>query len=432
MASSMALKFGGREWVPALPRESWYWAGLLVSYFLLLGVSRAITFPAAVLLLVGVHRSVLLLREHGLRGLPQPYKWLLLIFALYWLPLLLSLPDAQYPRLSGSGTLRQLPYVFIGIACVWLALEKKVIAPFTVGLSCIAFFWTVDVLFQRVVGHDLFGIPYQSATLRAGAYFKSEGKFGTYLGCMGLLALYAMAALRVRLLSFGLVWLALFVAIIVSMSRTGWFIFMIFSVPLLWHYSFSRLRHAWLWAAVSLLVFSALIYFYYQHDPSMQARLGRTMALREGLGYDAWNELLTYRLDLWRASVQMIGEHWFNGMGLQAFNKNFAFYPSAPAWHNLEPAHEHQYLLQVMDATGLVGLAGIVAIHIVLFRLWWRSAADKTFLFPVVIYLGAMWFPLSTHFSFYSSEMAWANFLMLGLLVGALFVPKAGKGSVTE
>lgn len=408
------------------------WAVLLLSYFFLLGFPRFFTLPAAVLILVGIYQLARELRTAGWRGLAEGYRVYMTLFLLLWLPLLFSLTDAEYAKTAAVDTFKLLAYGFLGIATVWLAREKQVLHPLVILLSGLALFWTADVILQRLLGYDVFGVPYDALgeATRAGAYFRNSGKFGTYLACMDVLALYYLVPRCSRLRDALLLWIFLLVGMFFTLSRTGWFIFMLFSLPLAYVHLLKRVRYAWAWLLVLGGTGAALLYAYYLHDPALQLRMARTLAFMDGMTYENWNTALTYRLDLWSASWQMFSAHWFNGLGLHAFTNDFARYPAAPFWQGVQPSHEHQYLLQVMDATGIVGLAGIVAIHAVLFLRWRRNRdGSRSEALPLALYLLAMWFPLSSHFSFYSSEWVWSNLMLLGLLAGALEAPESAGGA---
>lgn len=421
MSGQYALSLWGREVTPAYDKASWSWALFIAAYFFLLGFSRAFTAVAFILLLLGIYRAYAEIKLNGWRGLPASYRNYGLLFLFLWLPLLLSLLDAKYVKEAASDTFKLLLYFFTGFACVWLAREKRVLPPLLLILAGLAVFWALDVVFQRAIGFDVFGVPLaDDVEARAGAYFKNGVKFGSYLACMSILALCYIGPRLRHPAGFMALWLLFLIGLVFTMTRTAWWIFMIFSIPLLFAYVVKPVRHAWLGLLMLLLLGFAGLYFYYLHDAVFQNRMGRTLAFMEGMTYDNWNTVLTYRLDLWVVSWQMFSEHWFNGMGLHAFTNDFNSYPAAPFWTNVQPAHEHQYVLQVLDATGLLGLAGIVGIHVMLLRMWWQARAERLVVFPVMIYLAAMWFPVSSHFSFYSSELVWANLICLGLIAGAL------------
>lgn len=430
MSGQYALRLWGRDITPAYDKASWYWALFIASYFFLLGFPRLFTLPAAVLLLLGIYQSIVLLRRHGFRGLPRSYHLFLLLFLALWLPLLFSLTDAKYLPDAASDTVKILVYGFVGVATVWLAREKRVLPPLVFVLTMLALFWTADVIFQRLAGFDVFGVVYSlEGEARAGAYFKNPAKFGTYLACMDVLALFYLLPRLRRPVPMLALWLFLLLGMVFSMSRTGWAIFMLFSLPLLMRETLRTMRHAWVWALGLLLLSVPAFFYYYQHDPVLQQRMARSLAIMDGMTYENWNTVLTYRLDLWRAALQMFCEHWLNGQGLHAFTEDFHLYAAAPFWQGVQPSHEHQYLLQVMTATGVLGLAGLLVLHGLLFRSWRRPGMEAAAL-PVAMYLLAMWFPLGSHFSFYSSEWVWANLLLLGLLAGALTNNPAELSSV--
>lgn len=416
-----AVRVAGHQLTPAFEKRSWYWALFLASYFFLLGFPRLFSLPAAILLLVGIYQSVALLRARRIVGVPAAYWLYCLAFLLLWLPLLFSLTDAAYAGEAASDTFKILSYGFVGIATVWLVRERQVLHPLVIILVALALFWTADVIFQRLVGFDVFGRLYShEAEARGGAYFKNPAKFGTYLACMDILALYYLAPRMASVWRLLAIWCFLLLGMLFSMSRTGWAIFLMLSSPLLLLHFIRQVRYAWLWLLLMPVLIAPMLYGFYQHDPVLQTRMARSLAFMNGMTYDNWNTVLTYRLDLWRAALQMIGDHWLNGQGLHAFTSDFSRYPASSFWQGVQPSHEHQYLLQVMVATGVWGLAGIIALHVLILAWAYRHRDKATVALPVGMYLLAMWFPVSSHFSFYSSEWVWANLMLLGLLIAGL------------
>lgn len=431
MTTQYAIRLIGREITPRFEAVSWAWAGLVFSYFFLLGFPRLFTVSAAILLLLGLYRLVIVFRTYGFAGLPVGYRNYVAVFLCLWLPLLFSLTDAKYEAAALEDTFKLLSYFFVGFACVWLARERNIAQPVAILLSGLALFWALDVLLQRSTGFDVFGVQYVSHSEdRAGAYFKNAAKFGTYLACMSVIAMYYLAPrLRIPALTAMLAVFAL--GLVVSMTRTAWFIFMLFSAPVVFLYIIRPVRHAWLGCVLFLVAGAAAIYGLYQYDVAFHNRMQRSLAFLDGMTYDNWNTVLTYRLDLWSVSWQMFSGHWINGMGLNAFTQDFNALTSSPYWSGVQPSHEHQYLLQVMNAAGLLGLTGVLGIHALLFLAWRRGGASRAAALPLMLYLFAMWFPLGSHFSFYSSEWVWANLMVLGLICGDLDVaPSAGRVGV--
>lgn len=425
-----AVRVAGQQLTPAFERRSWVWALFLASYFFLLGFPRLFTLTAAVLLFLGIYQSVILLRARRMAGIPAAYGVYCLGFLLLWLPLLFSLTDAAYAGDAASDTFKILAYGFVGIATVWLVRERQVLHPLVIILTALALFWTADVIFQRLVGFDIFGRLYsQGEEARAGAYFKNPAKFGTYLACMNVLALYYLAPRIGSVWRLLAIWCFLLLGMLFSMSRTGWVIFLMFSSPLLLLYFIRQVRHAWFWLLLMPVFILPLLFLFYQHDPVLQARMARSLAFMDGMTYDNWNTVLTYRLDLWRAALQMMSEHWLNGQGLHAFTNDFSHYPVSSFWQGQQPSHEHQYLLQIMVATGLWGLVGIVALHAVIFAWALRHHGKSSVAIPVGMYLLAMWFPVGTHFSFYSSEWVWANLMLFGVLIAGLEMPETAPAA---
>lgn len=424
MSAPCALKFFGRTVTPEFEKKSWGWALFIASYVFLLGFKRTFTLTAVALMLVGIRQVFILVRqlkENGIGGLPDAYKNYTVLFSCLCVPLLLSLPDAQYASAAVPGTLKLLFYFFIGIAVIWAAREKQALHPLMIIFVALACFWAADVILQRITGYDVFGKVYFPAEEnRAGAYFANPVKFGAYLASFSILALTWLGP-RLAGVKFFLLWMLFAIAMFCNMARAGMFVFGLFSLPLLYFYVVKPLKYSWAFLLLGMVAGLFAAHYLYLHDAAFHNRVIRTLAFTNGMTYENWDTALTYRLDLWRGAWLMFQDNWLNGMGLQAFNNNFPAYAQSEFWKAaLYPTHEHQYILQILDTAGIIGFIGLIAFYAFMVRFWRRSSQGRDFAFPLLMVLFSLWFPLGTHHNFYSSEFLWFNLIFMGLIVAAL------------
>ncbi|MDN5924349.1 MAG: O-antigen ligase family protein, partial [Xanthomonadales bacterium] len=180
------------------------------------------------------------------------------------------------------------------------------------------------------------------------------------------------------------------------------------------------LRSRLCWAGGLLLAVVLAVGVAWQFSPKFDARIERTlMALhdtRAGL-----NKSLSGRLSIWTTSARMIAAHPINGVGVRGFRYAYPEY-AAPGdrfvaeQHGDKGAyHAHQWVLEVLSETGVIGLLLWCAGFAVAWRTWRRAdASARRRAWPFTLALGVMLFPLNTHLAFYS---AWWGLLFWWLLV---------------
>lgn len=409
--------------VPATPR-AWLLGGLIASFYPFLGLKRLFSVIGIGLALYGI---VLLVRRGRSLADNPAMRAALAVSLAFALPLLLALPDAPFPPAALAATASSLLYLPILVGMIVLVQEQHIARPMFQVLIATGVFWAGDGLLQLLLGHDLFGVPYNGE--RIGAYWQNQMKFGFYMGFFGLFVVAAQAVLRPgRSLQLAALWLWLAIGVLISGSREAWLMFFPLSGLLFWVHVARASPYRWLILAAGLLMVVLLAVGAYEGSPTVRARLAQSLA---GMRWDyaAIDAASSNRLELWRIAVALIMEHPVNGIGLDGYQKLFPSLIRDPVWLALdlkEGPHPHQYLLEIGVATGLLGLAGLLAIVVAVARAWRQaSPAARAQAWPAIIYLVALWFPVNTHRSFYSSELIMGNLLMMGLILGSLLPARA-------
>ena len=408
-----------QEAVDTIPLRNWFLAGFIASFYPLLGFKRTFSIIGIVLAIWGL----ILIFRRGRQLLDNPaVSTALLVAACFWLPLLTALPDAEYPAHSAVETLKALLSLPILISMITLVQDHRITRPFLwMSIATVAF-WVLDALTQQILGQDLFGRNYSAEVGRIGAYWLNQAKFGYYMGFYGLFALAAlMTVMPARRILHVFAWLFVTAAVLISGNREAWLMFFPFSILLFWVHIAKPSRHPWLLLLGAVLILSVLGFTAWELSETVQNRV--TQSLQGfSLDYDAINKASSQRLGLWSAAVELFMVNWFNGMGLEGFQLAFPGYTDDPYWRTAgAEMYTHQYILEILTSTGLIGLAGLIAIMIIIGRTWHHALPTaRTLAWPALIYLAALWFPLNTHRSFYSSELMMGNWIMLGMLLGNL------------
>lgn len=154
-----------------------------------------------------------------------------------------------------------------------------------------------------------------------------------------------------------------FFAVFVCGGRAGWAAVFVAAVLLLWlggrwHGVVLHTRH---W--VALPVFLALGPIGYGLSRGWDVMLERILVWREQMG------AMSGRGDIWAHAWNHVGDNWLTGIGINAFRKlpvPFEPFPSN--------AHPHNFVLQLLLETGLVGTAAAFALIGAVMLYLWRHA----------------------------------------------------------
>lgn len=399
---------------PADPRQPWPRRS---AFALLAIVATWPRFGVGELLILSLTLAAIYALALG-RWHPQRRQWqaALAIFAMFWLPELLSAPDAVNRAEAWRESALDLRYAPWLLLLVWLAAQPSLRTLLWRGLALIATFWLLDALLQALTGWSLGG---QSEAERLSGIFGAGNlKLGWALTLLAPFVLETAAAQR-RLL-----WLpaALLLTVIVLLAgaRAAWLSLSLILAGSAWlHF---RAQHRLLLAAAATALLAVLAVGL--GSERFAQRIERSTAALSGdsAGLDT---ALSYRLPIWRTAGAMIAAHPINGIGVRGFRE--AYRQFAPADdHFLQGDHNgafhaHQWLLEVLSETGVLGLAcWLLGLCWLLHRYWRASPAARQAAAAPGLALFAALFPLNTHLATYSTFWSAALLMLLALFAGAL------------
>lgn len=416
----------------------WRWAPAWVIAFVALWPARGYAEGVLVLGALAGLAKLLASRFRGGEALLSGPAWALtsVLFAAYWLPQLLSLPDAlDRGRALQEAVidLRYLPFLWVVASAVASAEGRR--RTFG-GLAIIVMVWTADALLEAVVGTSPLFWSLDQAKLAISGHgmctaeaVAAADRLGGILGPCNLklgivlasLSPFALDAAQRRAGRTG--WLAMAVAlgvvIMLAGSRASWLTYALVLAWTGWRLlGWKRLLAIMLFGLLSLGL-AALV------SPPLGERLQRSAEVFAG-DADGLDHALSGRARIWSAAACMIREHPLNGVGARGFREAFPACDPAPgeiaAWGTGVALHAHQVVLEVLSETGFLGLLLWLAGAALAWRAWrYASPPAREDARPAMLALAVSVFPLNTHLAVYSTFWGSVVLLLAALYAGSLW-----------
>ncbi len=412
-APAAAVERGGESWANA----AWLLWWLVLA---LLPFGKSAELPMAIAAVLGV---IQMIRQRRLLAENHAFRLAAVLFACYWLPILLAAPDAVMPPRSW-GTAATVPRFFPAVALLTLSLgavpgmhrKLRWAVAWLIGA------WVVDAMFQAATGYDIRGAG-GSVDRVSGMFGDDNLKLGPVLAAVAAYPLDLVLRARGRRWAF-VVWIGLAVTVLVAGTRAGWLSFGLLTLIFAWRGA--RHRREFTLAMVAAILLSLLggLVAYHASD-RVRARIDRTLTITQGDEQDV-DHALAGRLPIWKTALRMAKDHPINGVGARGFRYAYPAYadPDDP-WTKREPgvgaAHPHQLVLELLTETGVPGLAAwIFAVVAILRARRLLPVAARERAFAPAVSLIVMCFPINTHFAFYSSYWALLLWWQIGMYCAAL------------
>lgn len=399
-------------------RSPWTAPLLIAACIFLLPFGRSVELPMTIMAVAGLVRLVRQPREVTA---DPAVRLLALLFACFWLPMLLALPDAVSFDRALSTTLVFLRFPLMAVYMLHTLRDPASLGRIGLALTAVLGFWTVDALIQLGLGTDLFGFPYDGGRLR-GIYYP-EHKLGNVMAMLAPVYAAGLVQLSKR---WHWAWLALLpylAVVLLSGSRTSW-LMLAFGLlaygAILFYRASPALRRK---ALAAILFLGVLAGAGLGLNPAFQDRLSASAGLLSG-DYEQVNQASSLRLPIWQAGLKMFRDHWLNGIGPRGFRNLYPQYAEpGDVWiaknPKQGPTHPHQMTLEIGVETGAIGLVGLALFWLWWLRRWWAARLGGDPQLPWLAALGVALLPLNAGHAFYASFMSGIAFLLLALVVAA-------------
>jgi len=379
---------------------------LVFAALVLLPISRLVELPLLIMAVLGARRLWLerrtLFSDPGVRLLSG-------VFLAYWIPILVSAPDAVHPEKTWAVVAAIPRYWLAGLFALG-ALQSAEAQHRLWRLSAwLLVFWTVDALVQAAVGYDLLGYPHPKEPIDRlnGVFGLHNFKLGPVLALFSPLLIEHARRAWPAWLGIGVL-AALAVVVLLTTTRIGWVILALVLATYIAVYSTRRPARALGLLGAVLVLLGTLGLGAYQFSDRFHESVDRTMAVFEGSRESA-NRALSVRLPIWETSMAMGADNWFNGVGARSYRYAYPAYaePDDP-WlrpkRGIGAAYAHHLVLELWTETGVVGIAGFVVLVILLARAWRDAPRERrALMLPFAVALFAAVFPLNSHYAVYST-----------------------------
>ncbi len=375
-------------------------ASVLLVLTLILFTSKSLyNLPVVIMAIIGIARCIKSPRVLFLDPTIRIYSCL---FLALWVPLLFSLPDAVNFSHSARTVFPYLRFLFMGI---YILDERNRIALFPLLRQVtfwVTLFWSVDGVFQYLIGYNLFGFPHEEGHI-TGMFYPDN----TITHILAALSPLYFDSIRRYSSKYPLAWLLilpLFAVVLLGGRRAAWimlaisiigYLYFLFRYTDIW----DRSRYYLLVTALSCISLLALL-IYTNH--SLQNRILTTAGLFS-MDYELTDQATARRLPIWETSLEIIRNHWINGIGPRGFRHVYPQYSTEDNYfHNTGTTHPHQLLLEVVAETGILGLIGLLGFIYIFYKNFLANTLSHK-AYPAVLCVLIIMFPLSSSLAFYGS-----------------------------
>ena len=388
-------------------------SAVLLAVLLLLPLGRLSELPILIGAVAGI--TTLLRGRIDLRQ-PLPRTGALLFLG-YWLPELLSAPDAIDAPRAWTEVAADLRFLFFLLFAVESLRDGDARRKTSIGAAALLALFCIDGLVQALSGFSLGG-PSNAQRL-SGVFGAGNLKLGLVLAALSPLLLIPTQR-RWGLHGLLLAGSALLLVVFLAGARAGWLMLGLALLLALW--SGRPPRRAALLSIAGVAVTAILAAGALWLSPNFDARVQRSTA---ALSFDraGLDHALSGRLPIWEAAVAMGADHPLNGVGVRGFRDAYPDYAGADDhWVSQGDSalHAHQLLLELWAETGAIGLLCWALAALLAVRQWRRlpTSRRQQALAPTQA-LVVMLFPLNTHLAFYSSFWGLLLFWLLALWLGS-------------
>ncbi len=386
---------------------------LILLAFALFAGDHLVHYPVALMAALGM--VFVLMEPRALATAPA--RRLMALFALVWIPMLVSLHDAVDPERSVKTVTNYLHFLPAGFYLVRACARPHVFRMVTGGAAILVLFAGFDAFAQLIWHRDLFGYPYDRGILM-GAFYPKQ-RLGLFLGVFAPLVLEVVRRWCHRFPALWLLPIPLVIVMVTSLKRSGWVMVALgLGLYVLLRRGAGAKRPAFLPTLTKFAVVAAIVALTTMYNPAVRNQLERSSGLFS-TEISSIDRASGYRLSLWRTGWRMLEDNWLDGVGARGYRSAYVDYaPSGDFWverGTRGSTHPHLMVLEVAVETGVLGLLGLLGFYLLLARTVIEARGGAPGFVWLLCALVA-WFPLNSHMAFYGSY--WSTLVWMLIAIG--------------
>lgn len=404
-----------------LNKYGWF---IIFLFFLLLSGNALFNIPLALLCIFGIHVLV----KNRTIDLEQSNIRLFGIMCLcIVIPMILSLFDAVAFNESLRKTVTFIMFYFTGVTIIISLANPRYRKYLLYSIFFLMCFWIFDAVWQSISGKNILGYPYDvrvgdKSLQRLTGVFYPHKRIGIILANLSpfyfeFLRIHSHKRKWILLLIIPLIYV-----VILGGSRSS-YIMLLLSMILYASYlvsigTFTRITRNHVVIVLSIFILGGVILsnsnkvFTEEKYQYLERRISSVGAFLSGDMNKAADEV-DGRIEIWEGALWIIRDNWINGIGPRGFRYVADEYIEKREGYIISEyadtsTHPHQYVLEVLTETGIIGIIGYVIFLIILYRqvyLYFRNDQYRYFLpwtFPALIAT----MPVNMHKAFYSSYIS--------------------------
>ncbi len=379
---------------------------LIILSFALLPIGRVVEISTALMALSGL---LLICKNQSRLALlnNQSARFFSVLFALIWLPMLISVIGTETLKNSAVFSFKYLRFFFAGLFILHLLKSPRIRNLVLLGISFTVALWLLDSLLQWIMGVDLLGRSYIGTRL-AGPF--NHLTLPVILSLFLTLVLIFTKRYLPNYLFYSLFFLSVLILFLAG-SRASWIALLLAGVLYSGYIFFSAAKKPILMFVLLTVGAIAVGTTGYVIDSGFKDRIDSASKLFAG-DYESVNQATSLRLPIWEVAAKMALDNPLNGVGVRGFRYQYKAYagPNDP-FKETGAMHPHIFLLEAFVEAGGIGFLGLLTITVLLVRLAWKNRHQWT---PLqagsAITIAVTFFPFNTHVSLYGSfysQIAW-------------------------
>lgn len=373
---------------------------LLILLTLVLFVSKSLyNIPIGIMAIIGLCRSIKSPEQTWRNPAIRIY---VALFLCLWLPLLISLVDAVNPGRSSQTVFSYLRFLFMGIFVIQAIGKLETLHKLQLFIFYIMAFWCLDAVIQYLFKFDLFGHPYTPGYITG--IFYPEITIGLITAALSPLYFESIRVYINKVKWLWILLIPLFVVVLLSGRRAAWIMLAVSATGYMFYYLKLNRYDTFLLKKISLigLVIVVSLGLVIASNQPLQKRLQVTTNLFSG-DYNLADIAIGRRFQLWETSVNIFRDNWVNGIGPRGYRYVYQQYSDVDNYfHESGQTHPHQLILEVLTETGTIGFTGLL-LFVLLFYRFIRAENLGMPLFPSLLAILTVLFPINTHMAFYGS-----------------------------